>query len=207
MPTRARHYRSGASGQAIVEFGIVILILLLIVGAATDLGLLVAARQTMGAVTGEAARQVAYGAEPKDVMTVAQQFASGSLIHSGAIAVSITYCRGPSDALPCTARGQSFCTNSPTAPAPPTSAISSYQSCYSNPNQLLPTSGSNEPLRGDWAVVVVTDSSWELFTPLTRALATVYASDCGASGQPCLTTLQVAQVVVYPGVPPPPPPS
>jgi hypothetical protein len=196
-----------ARGQAVVEFGIVILLLLLIVGAATDVALLVAARQTIGAVTGEAARQVAYGSEPKDAMAVARSLASGSIVKSGAIGVSITYCRGPSTALPCPARSQSYCTNSPTPPAPPSSAISGYQGCFSDPNALLPTSGSAEPLRGDWALVVLTDSSWELFTPLTRTLATVYASDCAASDKACLTTIQVAQLVVYPGVPPPPPPS
>src|SRR5690348_16226219 len=47
MPTIPRHYRAGAPSQAVVEFGIIILLLLLIVGAATDLGLFLAARLTL----------------------------------------------------------------------------------------------------------------------------------------------------------------
>jgi hypothetical protein len=193
-------------GQAIVEFGVVILLLLLIVGAATDLGLYMAARETMAAATGEAARQVAYGTEPKDVMDITRQSVSGSLVNGGAIAVSITYCKGPTGptpGLPCTARGKSYCTSVLT-PEPPTSAIlaSSYQGCYSDWKQPLPTSDldPDKPHAGDWAVIVLTDQ-WELFTVITTNLMRGFGGNC-ASNWACVTTIQNPQLVVYPGPPP-----
>jgi hypothetical protein len=213
MPMRLRRCRSGASGQAIVEFGIVILLLLLIVTAALDVGLFMAAKQTLTAATGEAARQVAYGTDPEDVVTAMQQVVSGSLISGGAIAVSITYCQGgpsTSTPLPCTARGgRNFCqpdADGSGPPAPPPGVISGAPSCYPVGTRLTdPIVGSTNgaPLPGDWALVVLTDSNWELFSPLTNNLMRVYGTACANNGS-CAAKIQNAQRVVYPGVPPMP---
>jgi TadE-like protein len=80
-----------SQGQAIVEFGLVILVLLLVVTAATDLGLLVAARQTMSAATTESGREVAYASQPATIISTAQMFVQGNLIGASNLAIDITY--------------------------------------------------------------------------------------------------------------------
>jgi hypothetical protein len=195
-----------APGQAIVEFGIIILLLLLVVGGLTDLALYQAANQIMIAATGEAARQVAYGNEPQSAINITQQTLQGTLINGQNIAVRITYCYGATQApptntpaqLPCTATGKSFCAGSP--PAPPASAITGAPTqCY-GANATLADAGANAPAPGDWALVAVS-YNWVLFTPLTTALMHVYGADCPGL---CQTRIQPMQLVAYPGPPPPP---
>jgi hypothetical protein len=204
MPTIPRHCRSGSPGQAIVEFGIIILLLLLIVGAGFDLGLFMAAQLTMTAATGEAARRVAYGTEPEAVFSTTQQLVSGSLVPGGVIAIRISYCvGGPATPLPCAARGgESFCAGPTPIPAPPSNVISGNPGCYPSGTSFADV-GSNAPQPGDWALVTLTDSSWELFSPLTNNLMRVYGGDCTSNGS-CVTTIRGAQLVVYPGTPPTP---
>src|SRR5919199_2480050 len=83
--------RARSRGQAIVEFGLIALILVFTIGAGVDLGLMVATRQAVSFAAGEAARQAAYGATVDNVILAARQATAGSLARPSGLAVSVTY--------------------------------------------------------------------------------------------------------------------
>ncbi|MGI9148812.1 MAG: TadE/TadG family type IV pilus assembly protein, partial [Chloroflexota bacterium] len=62
LPRRSIRPPARAGGQSLVEFGLIALTLVFLIGAGVDLALMVTVRQTVSVITGEAARQVAYGA-------------------------------------------------------------------------------------------------------------------------------------------------
>lgn len=179
--------RSRSRGQAVVEFGLIAVSLVLVIGAGIDLGLMVATRQSVGAATGEAARLAAYGATPAAVVAAAQKASGGTLANPSGLRVAVQYCSavgtctsycdiGFMDADPVKPRG---CLPPPVTP--PTASV------------------------GDWVTVSLWEEKYEILTPVIRAwAASPVARDdlCQRNDQACYLRLTSSETVRYPGAAP-----
>ena len=168
-------------GQALVEFGVIAVSLVLVIGAGIDLGLMVTARQSVSAATAEAARQAAYGQPPANVIQAAHKATSGTLASPSGLAVVVRYCN-PSG-TPCTTYCDNFLV--PSDSVRPTN-------CGQGPGE--------QP--GDLVTVTLWEEKYEILTPIVRAwAASAIASDdlCQRGDQPCYMRLSTSETVHYPG--------
>ena len=85
--------RRRARGQSIVEFGIIIVPLVIFISAGIDLGLLVTARQAVANAAGEGGRQAAYGQAAQVVFNTARNGLKGTLAPPSGLSMSATYCQ------------------------------------------------------------------------------------------------------------------
>ncbi len=178
--------RSRSRGQALVEFGIIAVSLVLVIGAGIDLGLMVTVRQSVSAATGEAARLAAYGQPPASVVQAAQKAASGTLATPSGLRVAVSYC-DPSG-TPCpTFCDQGFLATDPVRP----------------PACSTPAAGQNPTVApGGWVTVTLWEERYEILTPIVRAwAASPIANDdlCQRGDQPCYMRLTASETVHYPG--------
>ena len=168
--------RSRARGQAVVEFGLIAVSLVLVIGAGIDLGLMVATRQSVSAATGEAARQAAYGASPADVVATAQKAATGTLANPLGLAVAVRYCNA-------------------------SGACASYCSNFLAPDRVRPADcGVPAPSVGDWVTVTLWEEKYEVLTPIIREWAVATGDElCQHGDQACYMRLSSSETVRYPG--------
>ena len=176
-------------GQALVEFGVIAVSLVLVIGAGIDLGLMVTARQSVSAATAEAARQAAYGQTPANVVQAAQKAASGTLASPSGLRVAVSYCK-PSGSL-CTTYCDAGFLALAADPVRPVGCV------------LPPAAGQNPAAsQGDWVTVTLWEEKYEILTPIVRAwAASPMANDdlCQRGDQPCYMRLTTSETVHYPG--------
>ena len=165
--------RSRSRGQALVEFGVIAVSLVLVIGAGIDLGLMVTARQSVSAATAEAARQAAYGQTPANVVQAAQKAATGTLAAPSGLRVAVSYC--PASGGTCTSYcDPGFLATDPVSPS----------SCS------VPTAGQPPAaVAGDWVTVRL----WEEMANDDL---------CQRGDQPCYMRLTSSETVRYPGARP-----
>jgi hypothetical protein len=173
-------------GQAVVEFGLIALTLVFLVGSGIDLGLMVTVRQNVSAATAEAARQAAYGAPVPDVIQAALRAATGTLADPSGLAVSVQYCTpsGTCNATYCYGFPALDRVKPPNCSAPPPS----------------PPGPAAQP--GDLVTVTLWEEKYEILTPIIRAwAASPLAQDdlCQRGDQPCYLRLTTSETVTYPG--------
>jgi len=176
-------------GQALVEFGVIAVSLVLVIGAGIDLGLMVTARQSVSAATGEAARQAAYGVPPARVIQAAQKATTGTLANPSGLRVAVNYCNSSGTCHAYCDVG--FLDTDPMKPQP---------SCPTPAATQDP--GANA---GDLVTVTLLEEKYEILTPIIRAwAASPIAHDdlCQRGDQPCYMRLTTSETVVYPGAAP-----
>ena len=169
-----------ARGQSVVEYGLVIVGLVIIIGAGIDLGLMVTTRQNVSVATGEAARQAAYGANPIDIIGAAKQAATGSLASPSGLAVAVTYVDGPNTYTYCSGF------QSATDPVKPPGCLSGDVSVSISP--------------GATVTVTLWEETYEIVTPMMRQWAHLSGDDlCQQADKPCYMRLTASETVRYPG--------
>jgi Flp pilus assembly protein TadG len=87
--------REGERGQSVVEFGLVVVVLLLLVAGIVDFGRLLNAWIVVGASAREAARQAAVGRSTAAVTATARSFALVPGLDPGTVTVALSYSASP----------------------------------------------------------------------------------------------------------------
>jgi TadE-like protein len=172
--------RARARSQSIVEFGIIIVPLVIFISAGIDLGLLVTARQAVANAAGEGGRQAAYGQTVQSVFAAARNGLAGTLAPPSGLGISAKYCHGPACST-----WDTYCDFIPGDPAAP-------GDCTYSPSPTDPTNHSF----GD-SVTVSLVERYEVLTPWLRPM---FVGDlCNDGSKPCYARLMSAVTVVYPG--------
>ena len=168
-------FRPRSRGQSIVEFGIIIVPLVIFISAGIDLGLLVTARQAVANAAGEGGRQAAYGQAAQVVFSSARNGLKGTLAPQSGLSMTAKYCHGTS-----CAPTDTFCDpGTGTCPAPSGSDPA--------PTRYAP---------GDTVTLTLVEK-YEVLTPWLRPF---FKSDvCNDGSKPCYARLTSAVTVVYPG--------
>jgi hypothetical protein len=173
------------SGQAIVEYGIVSLFVIILVTSGVDLGLALSARQTVATATTMAGHQASYGEDVVAVGAAARNFAAGSFVNGPLLDIQVQYC--DSSGQNCIA----YCDYHVLSVPPGCMAFQSGK----------PQSNASPPKLGDQVIVSVIDNRHQVVTPgMAAGFRASGAPYCQDQSAPCYISFGSSVTVPYGGL-------